>query len=431
MRGAILLLPGLLLLLGSPATAASVHLEVREDLSLIYHRDISSPTTVVQILLRGGQSQEPPDRCGVAYLAHRLSFRVQDPQKNKQLAEWGTDLEIQVLPDHSLLTVVCLSKHLNGTLGMIGAALGEPSISKNPVFFAKKSLPFLQKSEEDDDLRFLALQVRRRFFSAGCSGDSLYGDETSRDRIQPVDVRDYHRAVFTRSRITVAVVSDLAPQAVVDIFSRHFPRFPEGDRNPPPPPRTRAPGEVSPIRDRHQVLFSLCVPLPALSPANLARLHLVRVLLDSGPGSRLWALRRLRHLAYTVGVLSLQTDDGGVLVAYLKIRPGNLDAARHGLRAIFSDLNERGVGEDEWQALMAGTRADLLRRNEAKKDRAATLAFLASHGWAQETPEDFLRCIEAQDPASFNAYLKRVFHPGNIREIILGPEGLLAGIEAQ
>jgi len=51
---------------------------LENGLSLIYQKDTSSSITVIQILIRGGQSAEPENKQGLAYLTTRLALEIPD-----------------------------------------------------------------------------------------------------------------------------------------------------------------------------------------------------------------------------------------------------------------------------------------------------------------------------------------------------------------
>ena len=277
-------------------------LSPRDDLTLVYHHDVSSASTTMQIFLKGGRALEPPQKAGVAYLMHRLMLVIQDPQKQKQVVQWGGRLEFQVREDFSVLSLTCLSEHFAPTLRILADTLAAPPLSGNPVFRAKKAMVYLQKREEDDDQRFLQLALRKVFFAHSGLAASTYGDETTRNKIKSRDVRHYYQTTFVAANMTIAVSSDLDKETISDILARYFPVFSTGKpvgRSTflPTTPKERS-QHFS--RQRRQVLLVMAATTPPLSPRSLIGGLLLENLLGGGPGSRLWSLREKKNLAYLV-----------------------------------------------------------------------------------------------------------------------------------
>jgi predicted Zn-dependent peptidase len=401
----------------------------REDLRLIYSQDRASPATTVQIIMRGGRALVPPQKAGIAYLSHRLMLTFQDPQHRKQMVQWGARLQFQIHEDFSVLSLTCLSEHLDAALGIFAQPLADPPITSNRIFRNKKAMAYLQKMEEDDDQRFLRLALHRVFFEHTGQIASIYGDEASRKKIKTRDVRTYHQTVLVAANTFIAVCSDLDKEEISAIFAKNLPGFPSNSPASDSPHAPAVPNEKSRFfaRPRRQTLLVTAAITPPLAPRTLVLGILLKNLLSSGPGSRLWYLRERKKLAYLVDAALLQLDRGGVLYLFLKTDPEKQEEARSEMSALVARLRDEGVDQVEFSALQRFSRADFLRRHETKSERAFALAYLEATGLGWRFHEKIPSEIQNTTLEEFNAHLHEIFHPERLVDLVIGPGAQAAG----
>ncbi len=130
---------------------------------MILQRDEAAPITVVQLLVRGGDRDDPPGMPGLAYLTGRLCLEITDQAKLQQLMDLGSTFSLAVGGDYSLVTIRSLSRHLDPTLAVLAAMMTEPLISDLRVDGIKELMRHLQKMEADDPVSLMRKTAGRVF----------------------------------------------------------------------------------------------------------------------------------------------------------------------------------------------------------------------------------------------------------------------------
>jgi zinc protease len=92
---------------------------LENGLTVILQDDDAAANSVVQLFIRGGSRDDPPEGSGLAYLTMRLALEIPDQTKLQQLTNFGSSFSLQVNKDYSLISIRTLSQHLEPTLGII------------------------------------------------------------------------------------------------------------------------------------------------------------------------------------------------------------------------------------------------------------------------------------------------------------------------
>lgn len=85
--------------------AEPVAFTLDNGLSVVLQRDEAAPITVVQLLVRCGDRDDPPGKQGLAYLTARLCLEITDSSKLQQLMDLGSSYSLEVAGGHSLFTI--------------------------------------------------------------------------------------------------------------------------------------------------------------------------------------------------------------------------------------------------------------------------------------------------------------------------------------
>ena len=418
----------LLLLAGLSRTGISGEELARQTaldngLTIILDTDESSPTTILQILVRGGKRAEPSGKRGLAFLTTRLSVEIPDSGKAQELISLATRFSVTTLEDHSLINIECLSDNLADSLDVIAKIILDPLFSGIRIDAVKQNMEHQGRIEEDDSVRLGHLAALGAFFGGTPYEGSIYGNKESLKTIKGRDVSDFYKRIFVGTNMILSLSSDLPDKALLDLVSKHFSGLPEGepisfDPVPISDPEQRS---IRLERETKQTYVSLGFRLPAISPQNFALASFLESLLGKGPGSKLWPLRTEQRLAYNVNCRATLMQSGGILEAYLETDKAKLETARAALRETFIKLSEGGVAEEELEATKTAVIADFVRNNEMKSGRVATLAFFESVGLGPGYFSGFSSEVEALTLDEVNAALKSLLAPDKSIEVVIGP----------
>jgi zinc protease len=392
-------------------------------LEVVLQRDGSAPITVVQLLVRGGDGDDPPGMPGLAYLTARLSLEVTDGDQLQQLIDMGSSFSLDVGGDYALITIRALSRHLDETLAVLAGMVAEPLFSDLRIGGIKEHMEFLRKLEDDDPVDLMRKTVAASFYDRPACGAARFGTKESLGRLGRRDVQAFHRSRYAGGNMTAFVVSDLAAEELRPLLERRLGRFAAGPRAEPLPlaPAQPASAETTLERKTAQALVSVSTPLPPLSDANFPLAWLLESWLGKGSGSRLWRLRGRGGLAYGLNAELRPHRRGMLLSAYVLSGAGRRAEARAELARLLREAAAEGIGAAELEAAKAFACAEFRRAGETRERRAALLALFEGNGLSWRRAGDFEARLQAIGPDEFNAFLKAALAPERWLQLEVGP----------
>jgi len=391
-------------------------------LSLVIERDGSSETTVLQLLVRGGQRAEPGGKSGLAFLTTRLAVEIPDSDKVRELMGMATGFSVTSRGDFSLISIECLSSNLEPTLKILSKIIMDPLFSSLRINAVKDYMRHQSRVEEDDSVVVGHLECLRTFFSSPGYAGSIYGEEKSIDAIKGRDISEFYKRHFVAGNMTVLAISDLEEQRLREIISRSLAGLSRGEAPASGTVNHLVSGEKPALieRDTTQSYVSRAYALPAATPRGYALAVLLENLLGKGPGSRLWPLRSEKRLAYNVNARLTQMAEGGLLEAYLETDTSKKESARIELRCVLDELTKSGANAAEFSAAKSTARANFLRDNEAKENRAGMLATFEALGLGFDYFNGLLDEIGSITLDEMNAFIRTVLAPEKAYEVVVG-----------
>ena len=393
-------------------------------LRLIYQKDDSSATTVLQVLVRGGKGAEPEGKDGLAFLTTRLALEIPDRGKIQEMMIQASHTFMTSHGDYSLIHISCLSEHLEETLKITTAIILKPLFSGLRIDSVKKQMTYKRKRQEDDSINVGHNAVLEELFANTSYAGSVLGSEESLKAIKKKDIKNYYDNYFNSENMAVVVISDLGKESIIKILNKYFAKFPSGKQPKSKQNSSTVPEEKKVFieKDSKQSFISLAFPLPKISRKNFILAYIVENFLGKGVGSRLWALRYREKLAYNVNSRATQMKDGGILEAYLETDREKKEVALEALKKVVSNLFEKGITEEELEVAKICTKASFLRKNETKEKRASNLAFYEARGLGYEFLNGFLLEIDAIGLEEINTYIKDILNPEKAIEVVIGPK---------
>ena len=424
-------LPALALALAGSTGAASWELgefprefTLDNGLRVILQRDLAAPITVVQLLVRGGDRDDPEGKAGLAYLTARLCLEVTRQIMLQQLVDLGSSFSLDVGGDYALVTIRSLSRHLDPTLNVLVGMMSEPLFSDLRVDGIKEFMRSLRKQEHDNAVTLMRKTVAASFFAVPVYGAALFGSEGSLRAIGKKDIQDFFRAHYVTGNMVAVVASDLGEEELRPLLARRLGCFAAGPRLESPPLATSCPKPMNLAlrRQAAQALVSISVALPPLTADDLALATLLESWLGKGIGSRLWSLRSREGLAYGLGA-ELQPNRCGMLLSvYLKTDERRLAAAQAELERLLRDVHQQGIVSSELAAAKAYACSVFWRENESRERRAAFLAFLEGAGLSWPLAGDFTERLKRISLEEFNGRLRDWLAPERWFGLQIGPE---------
>lgn len=392
-------------------------------MTLIYQRDVSSATTVLNILIKGGKRAVVPSQRGLAYLTTRLAIEIPDQGKVQALMTQASHVSMSSKGDYSFITIACLSEILEDTLEIMTKIITDPLFSGLRINSIKDRMKHQMKTEEDNPLNVAHnAHLETLLAEKGYAGSAL-GSEESLERINKDDIVHFYKNNFRGGNMIVAVSSDLGEEALIGICTQFLEKFPPGISSPSEKESLTNENKkkITIQRETKQSVVSLAFPLPELTARNFALAFMMDIFLGKGVGSKLWPLRSKEKLAYNVNSRANGMIAAGMLEAYLETDHEKQEMALEELKEVLLELYEEGIIEEGLKITKIQSKAAFLRNNETKNIKTLNLAAFEALGLGYEYLNDFFLEINAVTLEEMNAYIKDVLDPEKATEVIVGP----------
>jgi zinc protease len=396
---------------------------LNNGLTIILQKDASAAISVVQLLVRGGDRDDPPGMPGLAYLTARLSLEIPDSSKLRQLMDFGSSVSFSVGGDFTLITIRSLSRNLDQTLAIIASILSQPLFSDLRVDRAKERMRHLQKKKMDNPSEFMRMILARTFFDRPAYGAERFGNEASLAAIGKKDIQAFSRGHYVAGNMIAVLVSDLDEDRIEPLIARRLEVLPSGQPLPHRPVGARRPQvpRLAVTRQLAQTHISLSALLPGLTVENFLLASLLETWLGKGIGSRLWFLRSRQDLAYGIHAELQPNREAMLLSVYLQTDSNRSAEAQAKLAQLMKVVYDDGISEAELAATKAYARADFWRENETREDRAATLAFMEGMGLSHRLAGVFWERLQKIGLAEFNRFIRAWLAPERWFSLQIGP----------
>jgi predicted Zn-dependent peptidase len=398
---------------------------INDHFSFIYQQEQSSKITIVHLVIKGGKLGAPSAKRGLAFLSTRLAVELPSSDHLRKLMHLGSSIISYIDGDHSTITIRSLTENLEETLKVAAKVIKKPLFSSIRIANLKRFMKHRAKGEEDSPDAVMEKTYLTVFSGKGeyGYGGSIYGSEDSRKAIKRKDCIAFYKRYFNSANVVMSVCTDLDKLEITKILQKYFDSFPKGEAVELPQIQPSIPDKTSVFieKDNQQVLISYGALLPDSGRENFAHIFLLDNLLGKGIGSRLWVLRSGLDLAYSLNTRFVQFKDAGLLMIQMKTDNSKKQDALIAFKALLEDIHKKGVTEEELQITKVRARADYLRSNETKTQRARQLAYFEAMGVDYSYMEDFFKALDSVTTESLNNYLKKVLDPERLVEVTIGP----------
>ena len=418
-----------LAVLADVGTAAQAGIEKPEKFVLangsdcLYHRDAVSPTTVVQVFVRGGRGAVPAGLDGLAYLATSLSLEIPDEGQARDLMAQATRMFLTVWEDCSIIHIECLSENLEAALRAAAEIIQNPLLTGIRIDRTKRTMLVRGRSEQDDAEAAASRAAWQALFGDRGYGTATFGTEVSLRSIARKDVVDFRRRLFTLGNVFFSVGSDLDREEIRTHLEKRFTELPAGGPADVVAPRPSLPEDRDIVlsRETKQTYLGRAFVLPAPDPTVYARGLILETAVGRGPGSRLWSLRTTGKLAYNVNARTFWTRTSGVLEAYLETESAKAGIASAALDEALDALHGEGLSEEEFEAAKATAGSSFLRSVETKPSRTRAAGMFEVLGLGHDYLAAVFEAIESVTLADMNEFIRETAAPARALRVRVGP----------
>jgi zinc protease len=314
-----------------PARAASVQ-EITSPggLSAWLVEDYTVPIVTVNVAFRGGSTQDPIGKEGLASLMSGLldegAGDLDSRAFQAKLQDLSVELSFDATADAFYGDLRTLSTNLDQAVDLFRLAVNEPRFEAEPVARIRgQILANIRQNETDPN------QVASRLFGKTLFGAHPYGrpgDGTveSVSSLTPDDLKAFHRRTMARDNLHVVIVGAIDAKAAGAALDRMFGALPAHADLVPVPETTPALGVVA-HADLSVPQAAIRIGGPGLKrdDPDFITAYVANEILGGGTfSSRLYkAVREDRGLAYSVGTGLIPYDHAGAFVAATSVDAAN------------------------------------------------------------------------------------------------------------
>jgi zinc protease len=264
-------------------------------LTLLMKANHHAPVVAAQIWVNVGSADEDPGEEGLAHLHEHMLFKGTQTRGVGEIAKAieaaGGDINAWTSFDNTAYHVVLSSRHLDLGLEILADAVQNPAF--DPAELEREKKVVLEEIKRTRDLpgRWIGdLQFETAFHQHPYSHPIL-GTKATVSAVTRKDILRFSKKHYRPDNMTLLVVGDMQPEAVLKKIRRLFPKKASRDQ-PTRRPRTKEPAQrrlrVKVIRDDIQeVHFSLGWHVPAATDPDIPPLEVLSIALGQGESSRL------------------------------------------------------------------------------------------------------------------------------------------------
>jgi zinc protease len=399
--------------------------------SLLFKQETTVPLVAFRAAQVGGLRFETPQNNGITALGARLLTRGAAGRDAEAIAQSIDSMagSVSGVPGRNSfgLSGEFLSEHLDEALALFLDCLLAPDFPESELSRERQHQLQGIRAREDHPQSLAMELFLKTLFRVHPYRLNLGGEEASVSALGADQVREFFKAHYPPSTVTLSVVGAVEPRQVIELCRRAFERHGLREDSPfappavPVEPRPQTPRFAERKLDKAQVQIVVGFLGGRLLDPDRHTLQLLAALLG-GMGGRLFSeLRDKQSLCYSVHGASVEALDRGYFAIQLGTSAEKRDRALAGIREQLARVREERVSASELEGAKAhliGVHAIGLQR---RSSLAATVALDQAYGLP---PENYLRYAEqitAVDAARLQETAQAYLDPSGEVVAVVGP----------
>jgi zinc protease len=400
---------------------------LHNGLRLVVCEDPAATVVAVNVIVKVGSADDPPDRPGTAHLLEHVlwgSGGENDPRA--RVERIGGVMNAGTLRDFTRF----YASVPRGELELAVRALGDVVLREEfgeAIVAREQGVVLREGAARGEDPRSLLndLAFEAVYGDSHPYGRPIHGDPDQLHGIAPARLAAFHSAWYVPNNMAVTVVGDTTFEEASALAASIFGALRPGavpERRWPAPPRPPGGGERVVESHLEKAYVMAAYVGPAISePDEVCASDLLATLLAHGPVARLnRELKERRRLVAAVGVDFLTQRERALLGIWAVCEPEDVAAVKDAIRGEMHRLAEEPVPGPEFAAAKRLLCAGYAFANETPADRATTLGFYEAID-RYRAASYYLPRVGALDRSDILRVMR--WYAGDPMWIVLRPEG--------
>jgi zinc protease len=419
----------------APASATKIERVVSPGgIEFWFVRDGTVPLVSIEFAFRGGASQDPDDKGGLAEMTvSTLDEGAGDLDSTAfqgRMERQAIELQIRASRESVRGTLRTLKENQDEAFDLLRLALNEPRFDKNAVErIRSQSLSSLHRqSTNPNSISSLAWWATA--FPNHPYGRPVSGTLESVARVTPDDMRDFTRRVLARDNLKIGVVGDIDAETAGKLIDHTFGKLP-------------AKAQLKPVADVKmqglgaRTVIDLAVPqavvtfgglgIPRNDPDFMAA-YIVNHILGGGSfSSRLYReVREVRGLAYGVNTHLTWFEHANALMGGTAVRAEATGEAIDVIDAEFRKMAAEGPTEDEFAKAKTYLKGSFALNLDTSTKIASQLVQMQVDNLGIDYIDRRSAMIDAVTLADAKRVAKRLLDGGLLVNVVGRPKGVTA-----
>lgn len=361
-------------------------------------------------MVNTGARDETSEVSGVSHFLEHMAFKGNDrftaDDINRVFDELGAKYNAYTGEENTFYHAAVLPEYLPKTFELLSVLL-YPSLRQDD-FDVEKKVILEEIGMYQDQPNWVAYEAAmQQYFGRHPLGNSILGSVDSITALTSEQMREYHARRYRAGNIILAVAGNTTWEEVQSLANQYCGAWPAGS-----PPREvvackPAGGERIIVKaDSLQQQMAQLGPAPSATNPHRFAAELVSVIVGDYGSSRLyWDLVDPGH-AEGADLGYNEYHGSGVWMTYLSCHPDDVDDNLERIRAIYDDVNARGVTETEITQAKSKVAARVVLRGERPKGRLSSLTSNWVYRQEYRSIEDDLSDLRSVTSDSIRALLK-------------------------
>ncbi len=395
--------------------------------------DHSRPILSLQFAFKGGSTQDPDGKSGVAtFVSGMLDEGAGDLDSQgfqRRLEELAAKMSFSANYDNFSGSFQTLTQNREEAVKLLRAALTDPHFDAEDANRIREQLLANLRLEEKDPDKISSIEWYKLAFGSHPYGRSSNGTVDSIQAITPDDLKAYRKRIFARDNLKVAVVGDIDAKQLGELLDTVFGDLPEkGDLKLVP--------EVTLANVARQRVVAMPNPqsvvqfgfqgLKRKDPDFIPAFILNYVVGGGGFSSKLMQeVREKRGLAYGVYTYLYPLDHAGIFAGGVATENKSVAQSLDLIRAELERVSKEGLTDAELRQAKDYLIGSYALRFDTSGKIAAQLLAIQLDGLGADYIERRNGEIDAVTVDDVKRVAKRLLEPKNLIVTVVGePEGV-------
>jgi predicted Zn-dependent peptidase len=372
-------------------------------LTVLVHRDHSTPVAAVNILYKVGSRDESPDKTGFAHLFEHLMFggSVHIPQFDEPLQKAGGQNNAFTNNDFTNYYITLPKTHLEVAFWlesdrMLSLAFSPKSLEvQRHVVIEEFKQNYLNQPYGDVFLLLKPLVYKKHPYRWNTIGKEIGHIE----KATMEDVKAFYKKFYNPDNAIMCVAGDVQTDEIKQLVEKWFGDIPAGEkliRSYPQEPEQTEPRTLTVEREVPQDAFYMAWRMPKRTDPEYYTVDLLSDVLSNGNSSRLFRkMVKEKQLLSEVNAFITGDLDGGMFLITGKLYPGvTFEEVERLITEELEKLQNETVPEDELQKVKNKAEANLVFSEISVLNKAMGLCYfemLGDAGLFNHETEHYLR----------------------------------------